>query len=114
MCIRVGFGMCIRDDEGGFVLAKIMWSSPICNVDSKKVVDYFHKDQNDATEFGDMLKECKRMFNLYFENFHVEYDMRQTNEAAHTLARVAISMASSNIFIDVPTCINHIIMNEMI
>jgi hypothetical protein len=30
---RVGFDMCNRDDEGGFVLAKTMWSSPICNVD---------------------------------------------------------------------------------
>jgi ribonuclease HI len=133
--------MCIRDDEGGFVLAKTMWSSPICNVevgealgllhtinwvhdlqlegvdfvlDSKKVVDHFHKGHNDATEFDDVLKECKRVFNLYFENSHVEFDRRQSNEAAHTLARVATSIASSNIFIDVPTCINDIIMNEML
>jgi hypothetical protein len=66
-----------------------MWSSPICNVDvsesvwsvtwwvhdlqlegvdfvldSKKVIDYFHKGQNDATKFGDVLKEFKCGFNL--------------------------------------------------
>jgi hypothetical protein len=28
---RVGIRMCIRDDEGRFVLAKTMWMSPICN-----------------------------------------------------------------------------------
>ncbi|KAK2375403.1 hypothetical protein QL285_076294 [Trifolium repens] len=31
MCKRLG--MCIRDDEGRFVLAKTIWKSPICNVD---------------------------------------------------------------------------------
>jgi hypothetical protein len=61
-----------------------------------------------------VLKECKRVFNLYFENSHVEFDRRQANETAHTLARVATSIADSNIFIDVPTCINDIIMNEML
>jgi hypothetical protein len=25
--------MCIRDDKGGILLAKTMWSSPISNVD---------------------------------------------------------------------------------
>ncbi|PNX84366.1 estradiol 17-beta-dehydrogenase, partial [Trifolium pratense] len=77
--------MCIRDNEGRFVLAKTMWISPLCNVDigealgllyaiinwvhdlqlegvdfaldSKRVVDYFHKGMNDATEFGDVLVE---------------------------------------------------------
>ncbi|CAJ2657411.1 unnamed protein product [Trifolium pratense] len=76
---HIDFGICIRDDEGRFVLAKTMWSSPTCEVDleealgllhtinwvhelqlegvdfvleSKKVVNYFHKGQNDVTEFG--------------------------------------------------------------
>ncbi|MCI32028.1 cytochrome P450, partial [Trifolium medium] len=79
---RVGLGMCIRDDDGSFVLAKTMWILPLCNVDvgealgvlhainwvhelqlegvdfalnSKKVVDYFHKGRNDVTEFGDVV-----------------------------------------------------------
>jgi hypothetical protein len=33
-------------------------------LDSKKVIDYFHKGQNDATKFGDVLKEFKCGFNL--------------------------------------------------
>jgi hypothetical protein len=81
----------------------MVWSSPICNVDvgealgllhdinwvhnlqlegldfvldSKNVVGYFHKGQNDAIKFDDVLKECKRAFNLYFENSHVKFDKR--------------------------------------
>ncbi|MCI38220.1 cytochrome P450, partial [Trifolium medium] len=30
---HVGFGMCIRDDEDRFMLAKSLWSSPMCSVD---------------------------------------------------------------------------------
>jgi ribonuclease HI len=138
---RVGLGMCIRDDEGRFVIAKTMWISPLCNVslgealglfhainwvrelqlervdfalDSKIVVDYFNKGGNDMTEFGDVLKECKSRFNLYFQNSSVEFNRRQANAVAHALARVAPSLASSNIFVDVPTCIQYLVMNEML
>ncbi|CAJ2649711.1 unnamed protein product [Trifolium pratense] len=79
---QVGIGICIRDDEGRYVLAKSMWLSPICNVDigealglfhaikwvselqldavdfaldSKLVVDYFNKGGCDITEFGDII-----------------------------------------------------------
>jgi hypothetical protein len=83
-------------------------------LDSKKVVDYFHKGRNDATKFGDVLKECKFVFHLYSENSHIEFDRGQTNETAHTLAMIVTSIASSNIFIEMSTCINHIIMNEII
>jgi hypothetical protein len=31
---KVGLGMCIRDEDGRFVLAKTMWFSPICSVDT--------------------------------------------------------------------------------
>ncbi|CAJ2637916.1 unnamed protein product [Trifolium pratense] len=138
---RVGIGICIRDDEGRSVLAKSMWLSPICNVDigealgllhaikwvselqldavdfaldSKLVVDYFNKGGCDITEFGDIIGECKRYFSLFFTNSLVEFNRRQANEVAHALARVATSLASSNIFTDVPTCISQLIMNEML
>ncbi|CAJ2674072.1 unnamed protein product [Trifolium pratense] len=79
---QVGIGICIRDDEGRYVLAKSMWLSPICNVDigealgllhaikwvselqldavdfaldSKLLVDYFNKGGCDITEFGDII-----------------------------------------------------------
>ncbi|XP_045821752.1 uncharacterized protein LOC123914595 [Trifolium pratense] len=138
---RVGIGMCIRDDEGRFVLAKTIWKSPICNVDlgealgllhairwiqnlqidnvdfamdAKNVVDQFHNEGSVLTEVGDVVEECKRLFSLYFENSRVEFTKRQANEVAHALARVAPSLASSNIFIDVPTCIRDLVMNEML
>jgi hypothetical protein len=36
------------------------------------------------------------------------------NEVAHILIEVAIFLGSFNIFIDVPTCINHLHINEML
>jgi hypothetical protein len=68
-------------------------------LDSKTVVDYFHKGGSNITEFGDVLNECIRK--SYFENSRVEFNRRQANEVAHALARVAPSIARSHIFIDV-------------
>ncbi|PNX75553.1 DNA-directed RNA polymerase iii subunit rpc2-like protein, partial [Trifolium pratense] len=39
---RVGFGICIRDDECHFVLAKTMWSSPMCSVDLGEALGLYH------------------------------------------------------------------------
>ncbi|PNX70857.1 cytochrome p450, partial [Trifolium pratense] len=39
---RVGIDMCIRDDEGRFVLAKTIWKSPICNVDLGEALGLLH------------------------------------------------------------------------
>ncbi|PNX88832.1 cytochrome p450, partial [Trifolium pratense] len=137
---RIGIGMCIRDDQGRFVLAKTIRKSPIYNVDideavgvlhairqiqelqlgnvdfvmdAKTVVDQFHNKGIVLTEVGDLLEECKRLFSLYLENSCIEFTKRQANEVAHALAMVSPSLASSNIFIDVPTCIPDLVMNEM-
>jgi hypothetical protein len=34
--------MCIRDDEGWFVLATTTWMSPICSVDLGEALRLFH------------------------------------------------------------------------
>jgi hypothetical protein len=34
--------MCIRDDEGRFVLANTIWKSPICNVDLGEALDLLY------------------------------------------------------------------------
>jgi hypothetical protein len=39
--------------------------------------------------------------------------MRQANEVAHRLAREATHLATFHIFINIPTCIYDIILNEM-
>jgi ribonuclease HI len=86
-----------------FVLTKTIWKSPICNVDlgealsllyairwvqelqlgnvdfsmdSKIVVDHFHNKGIVLTGVGDVLKKCKRLFSLYFENSRVEFTKR--------------------------------------
>jgi len=73
---NVGIGLCLKDDEGCYVLAKTAWFSPLCMVetekvvgphttlgwmadlqfdnvgfviDSKKVAEYFHTCNNDIT-----------------------------------------------------------------
>ncbi|CAJ2641086.1 unnamed protein product [Trifolium pratense] len=137
---KVGIGVCVRDDQGSFVLAKTEWFSPIMNVDigealgllhamkwiqdlqlehvdfeldSQIVVTKFHSKNRDESELGDIIKDCRTMFNTHFRNSRVEYIRRQANEVAHVLAREATSLASFHIFIDVPLCIRDIIMNEM-
>jgi len=29
----IGFDMCLRDDEGRFVLVRTLWSQPICSME---------------------------------------------------------------------------------
>ncbi|KEH25194.1 hypothetical protein MTR_6g016265 [Medicago truncatula] len=85
----VGIGMCIRDENGHFVLARTDYFSPICEVhirealgllsamdwahllqlgtvdfemDAKRVVDSFHSRHNEVTEFGNIIDNCKSLF----------------------------------------------------
>ncbi|XP_045831441.1 uncharacterized protein LOC123922796 [Trifolium pratense] len=138
---KVGIGMCIRDDQGQFVLAKTEWMSPITNtdigealgllsalkwvhdlqlenvdfeLDSKNVVTSFHSKHNNVSELGDVIRDCVRLHKTYFRNSSVEFIRRQANEVAHALARVATSIASFHLFIDIPTCIVNILNNEML
>ncbi|CAJ2645584.1 unnamed protein product [Trifolium pratense] len=138
---KVGIGMCIRDDQGRFVLAKTEWLSPITDVDigealgllsalnwvhdlqlenvdfeldSRNVVTSFHSKHPNTSELGDIIKDCVRVYNTYFRNSRIEFIRRQANEVAHALARVATSLASFHLFIDVPICIGNIVNNEML
>jgi ribonuclease HI len=137
----VGIGICIRDDQGQFVRAKMVWYSPILDVDigealglltamkwmrdlhlnnvvfeldSKRVVDNFKNNRRDESVLGDIIKDCKNVFYSYFTNSHVEFIRRQANEVAHNLAKVAPCLASFHIFTDIPTCIQNLIINEML
>ncbi|CAJ2637113.1 unnamed protein product [Trifolium pratense] len=138
---KVEIGMCIRDDQGQFVLAKTEWMSPITDTDigealgllsalklvhdlqlenvdfelySKNVVTSFHSKHNNVTELGDVIRDCVRLHKTYFRNSSVEFIRRQANEVAHALARVATSIASFHLFIDILTCIVNILNNEML
>jgi hypothetical protein len=129
---RVGIGVCIRDDHGAFISAKTEWFSPKCDVhigealgllsaltwvhelnlgpvefelDSKRVVD---------RKFGVIVDHCKLIFSSYYRNSSVEFVRRQANEVAHNLAKAATLSASVHVLVDVPNCIEHILINEMI
>ncbi|PNX87835.1 cytochrome p450, partial [Trifolium pratense] len=80
---KVGIGVCIRDDQGQFVLAKSEWYSPLLDVDvgeamallstitwvkelhfnvvfdldSKRVVDNFNCNELDEFDFGAIIKD---------------------------------------------------------
>jgi len=121
---KVGIGMCIRDENGTFVLAKQEYFSPICEVhigealgllsaldwvhelnigpvdfelDAKRVVDSFNSQNCDATEFGNIISYCKSLCINFYENSSVEFIRRQANEAAHKLAKAALLSASFQI-----------------
>jgi len=86
---QVGIGMCICNDAGEFVLAKIAWFAPLSDVDireavglhttlewtsglqfhnidfvldSKKVVDAFTTDVGDNSEFDCIIDACSFFF----------------------------------------------------
>ena len=96
---RTTIGICVRDAEGTFVLAKTMtypcnvqvdvsealrlhttlqWLSDmqINNVDfetdSKLTVDAFVSTRNDLSQFGCIISSCRSLFSSFFSNSRVE------------------------------------------
>jgi hypothetical protein len=39
---KVGTGLCIRDEDGSYVLAKIVWFSPFCSVEVGEALGLYH------------------------------------------------------------------------
>ncbi|MCH88219.1 cytochrome P450, partial [Trifolium medium] len=138
---RVGIGICIRDEHGAFILAKTEWCTPKSEVhigealgllsalnwvhelqlgpvelelDSKRVVDSFHSSVKDFSEFCVIMDHCKTLFSNYYGNSSVEFVRRQANEVAHNLVKAATLSASFQILVDIPNCIEHILINEML
>jgi ribonuclease HI len=138
---KTGIGMCIRDAEGTFVLAKTYNFSPKCSIplgeamglfvalqwlrdlhldhidfalDSETITKAFHHHQPDISEFGQVMADARRLFSSSFTNSRVEFNRRQANEVAHMLAWVAPFSASPTIYIDVLHCIEQFIANDML
>jgi len=138
---RTGIGICVRDESGTFVLAKVQqfghiypvaigealglyhalqWMTDMqfdnidFELDSKITRDAFHSRKTDVTDFGSIVGACRELFSTSFTNSRVEFTRRQANAAAHALARDATSLASPNIYYDIPNCIISIIINEML
>jgi len=136
-----GLGMCIRDEGGVFVLVKAIllpvmhdvhvgeviglyyaleWLSDMrfdnvdFALDSKTTEDAFNNCPPDVSEFGLIISVCRSLFDLNFTNSKVEFNRRQPKRVAHTLAGVAMLLASPTTYSYVPRCIEHLIINEML
>lgn len=138
---RTSVGICLRDDEGTFVLAKtvnfegvysvevgealglfraIQWLSDMqmdnidFGVDSKITKDAFTARRDDISEFGHIVEASRSMFHFKFSNSRVEFVRRQINVAAHILARETTLLASPAVYYAIPNCIESSIINEML
>jgi len=138
---RTDIGLCIRESDGSFVLAKtvmhpcflpvdvgealglhlaLQWLSDMqldnmdFETDFKLIVDAFLSDRNDTSEFGCIITSCHSLFNLLFSNSRVKFVRRQANGVAHALARDVALLASSDVYYDIPDCIESLIINEML
>ena len=137
---QVGIGVCIRDDEGLYVLAKTEWMSSLLDVDlgealgllsamywvrdlqpgivdfeldSKIVVDSLYGSKSGVSNFSVVINDCRRMLASDLVTSDVRFIRRQANEVAHSFVRVALRHASFYIHIRIPSYISTIIMNEM-
>jgi hypothetical protein len=79
-------------------------NSVVFELDSKPMVDNVNNNMIDESVFGDIIRNCKHVFNSYFTNSHVEFVRRQTHKVAHNLARVTPSLACFRIHTDIPSC----------
>jgi ribonuclease HI len=138
---RVGIGICIRDESGAYVLGKYEQFTLLCDVkigealgllsalnwvhelnlgpvdfelDSKVVVDNFHSNKIDDTEVGDIISHCRKLFSSCYNNSSVEFIRRQANEVAHRLAKAASYIASPQIMVNIPYCIEYLLINDML
>ena len=137
---KVGIGVCIRDEEGRFVLARTEWFSPIVDVDlggamrlltamqwvkdlqllnmdfemdSKTVVDSVHGGSNGVSNYMAIINDCRHMLAIDLTNLDLKFIRRQANGAAHSLAKEAPSNPSFHIYSNIPSCISDILFNEM-
>jgi hypothetical protein len=132
--------MCIRDDHGRFVAARTEWIEPILDVefgeaigllqalkwvdemqlydidfemDCKRILDGFYSKKSYRSNLDAILHDSRTILASSFVNSHVKFIRRQANEIALRLAGAALSLVSFHNFIDIPTCIYDIIINEM-
>jgi hypothetical protein len=133
--------VCLRDDTGTFMLAKqlqyvhvlpvaigealgllhaLQWMQDMqfnnidLELDSKVTRDAFHSRNTNFTEFGSIIKACIELFSSSFANSKVELTRQQENAATHALVREATSLVSPSTYYIIPSCIETIIINEML
>jgi len=63
-------------------------------------------------EFDDLVSQCRSLL-LNKNDFVVSYVRRQANKVAHSITRASLSCLNPHIFLDVPTHLYRLILNEM-
>jgi len=136
----VGIGICIRDEEGAFVLAWTEWFSPITDVDigealgllkalewvrdlhkwnmdfevdSKTMADNIYRSHESVSEFSEITNNYAHLLCTDLMNSDVKFIRRQANKVAHSLAKSALLEASFRIHYNIPSCIENILINEI-
>lgn len=77
-------------------------------MDSKLVVDSVYGKRIMNLDFGAIINDCCTLHVFDLVTSDVRFIRRQANEVVHRLAR-----ASFHIFINIPSCIETLIINEM-
>jgi ribonuclease HI len=135
-----GIGMCIRDSHGNFIKASIKWYDGVpppseaeamglkdailwlgqlglskvqIELDCKLVVESILDRTNSQSEFGTIINMCRSLLQQ-FSNFEISFVRRQANYVAHGLARESKLYTRHHVFDSIPSCINSILLNEII
>ena len=99
-----------RDAEAYGLRQAIIWvlklefPSVVFELDAKMVVDAFYATNDDNSEFGIAIKECRFLYR-YKPNFFVCFTRREANKPAHKLARESYMLASPFHSALPPSCI---------
>jgi len=88
-------------------------NSFILETDCKQLVDSIKAKKFQNNETRDILCKCVKKLSS-FENCYVQFVSRQVNSAAHSLVRVSESFACQQSFEQSPSCIDSILLNEII
>lgn len=109
----------VRECEALAILDALKWISSredrnvIFESDAKVVVDAIYDDTSDHSEFGDIIKDIRRILNAK-NHFSVHYISRQANEMAHLTARHSCSLARPFIFHVMPLFLNYCNCNNSV
>lgn len=74
----------------------------------------FHNKRVVAIEFGHIIVASTNIFASRFTNSRVEFNRRQTNLVAHALAGATTLSTSSTTYFEMTSCIDTLVINEMI
>jgi hypothetical protein len=105
------------------VLYLIVLTIILNSFDSKITRDAIHLRTIGVTEFESIIGACRELLSISFTDSRVEFIRRQTNVAAHALAREATLLDSSNIYYAIPfvlkllllmKCYKHIFLKKNI